>query len=230
MLRTTLFILASIFIFRANPLAAQAGGMDMRPRKHNLGTTLGANLFGHLNLAYDIRLAPKHALGLDAMYAPRFVWFSPRYEESIWTLREWQYGRGHRLRFRYKIYPFQDSKRGHSWLYFSLQMVGRDVRHKGIVWRERTDLPLASSGDSVLVNVKRQALMWDLAVGMDIPIRRVVIGWFIGWSRGRQRSEARLVDGGPVPAWKNVDYPKAVGYPRLGVTIGYAWGKIVERK
>ena len=220
-----LFLLLSL-----GRLQAQAfDDARFEPGRHTLSTNLGSLLLTHLNLGYDYRFSRRHALGVDAMYSPTFIWFSPRYEESIWTLREWQYGCAQRLRIRYKAFPFQRKSPAASTFFFSLQLVGRAVKHDNIRWIENVEeqsLTISTDRDTVRVNVQRRAVMLDYGFGMDIPVNRIAIGWYAAWSSGLQKSAATQVDGSAVPDWKRVDSPRLVRYPRLGFTIAYNFGRL----
>lgn len=193
------------------------------PRRHTLSSSLTGNLIGHTNIAYDFRFSKHHAVGLDVMYAPRFVWISPGFEESVWTFGKWDYGRGSRFRLAYKLFPVQEGSLFAKSFFLAFRVMQRAVKHTNSTWDYQMDI--GQPTEYIQVNSRYDAIMKDFGGGVDIPIENFTLGCYFGWSWGWQRTEVARVDGGPLPEWAEVENPERVGFPRFSISLGYSWGK-----
>lgn len=209
------------------PVGAASQG---EARRHSLTTNVAPLLISHFNAAYDFRLNRRIAFGVDAMYSPRFLWLSPEYEESFWNSQRWYFGRARRVRLRTKVFPFGSGLAPDPKFYFSMQMVGRDVFNPGVILRrDRYEAgDFLGEQEKVAVSVRRRALLWDIGCGMDIPIEKVTLGWFLAWSQGIQVSEYESLHEASLEGWLEPDLRRAVFHPRAGFVVGYTWGRKLE--
>lgn len=187
--------------------------------RHKVSSNPLAYFLSYANLAYDYRISDRHAVGVEAMYAQRFVWILPSYEESIWDGDSWDYGEAFRLRFRHKL--FLQKIRAHG-IHLRFELGLRHVRFREISLGYRGP---SGETESTFANIQRSSVMAGVGMGQDMAFGNFNFGWFLTVFGGMQQNMAEKPDGSPLPTWVDVDINRFVGGPRLGLSLGYSWGK-----
>lgn len=165
-------------------LLAQPDGKVRRPYLFSLTTNPALPAVGHLDIAAEYRMFPRHAIGIEYTSMSRALHQEISPDSIPDFFGSWLEAKGSRFFLRYKVYPFFVQRKVRlSHIYISAQVMYRQIEFPAveISYFENTHTY------TKVVRETRRGGRFDLAIGTDIPLGRYfMVGGYVAVGLGTE--------------------------------------------